>query len=172
MRFLSSLFTLGVLLLGLAVAVGLFVFDHYGKALPDYSYLKDYQPPTLTRIYADDGRMMTPIAEEQRVFVPINAIPKRVIDAFISAEDENFYQHGGVDYSGIARAIFVNLQNMGHDRHPMGASTITQQVAKNMLLTNEVSIARKVREAILATRLEKTLSNDHILEIYLNEIFL
>jgi penicillin-binding protein 1A len=148
------------------------VFAHYSKDLPDYTYLKDYQPPTLSRIYADDGRMMAVVAEEQRIFVPIEAIPKRVIDAFLSAEDADFYQHGGVDYSGIARAIFVNLQNVGHDRHPMGASTITQQVAKNMLLTNEVSLARKVREAILAVRLEKALSKDRILEIYLNEIFL
>src|ERR1700722_10981910 len=115
MRFLSSLFTLGLLLLGLAAAVVLFVFDHYGKDLPDYSYLKDYQPPTLTRIYADDGRMMATIAEEQRIFVPINAIPRRVISAFLSAEDEDFYQHNGVDYAGIARAIFVNLENVGRD---------------------------------------------------------
>lgn len=172
MRFLSALFTF-VLLLAAAAALGVAgLFNHYSQDLPDYSYLKDYQPPTLSRIYADDGRMMATIAEEQRLFVPIKAIPKRLIYAFLSAEDQDFYQHNGVDYSGIARAIFVNLQNLGHDRHPMGASTITQQVAKNMLLTNEVSIERKVKEAILATRLEKALSKDRILEIYLNEIFL
>lgn len=172
MRLLSALFTLGLLLVagGTIVVIGL--FNHYNKDLPDYSYLQDYQPPTLSRIYADDGRMMATIAEEQRIFVPIKAIPKRVIDAFLSAEDQDFYQHNGVDYAGIARAIFVNLQNLGRDRHPMGASTITQQVAKNMLLTNEVSIERKIKEAILATRLEKVLSKDRILEIYLNEIFL
>jgi len=172
MRFLSALFTLALLLVvagGIAIVT---LFSHYGKDLPDYSYLKDYQPPTLSRIYADDGRMMATIAEEQRVFVPIKAIPKRVIEAFLSAEDQDFYHHNGVDYSGIARAIFINLQNLGRDRHPMGASTITQQVAKNMLLTNEVSIERKIKEAILATRLEKVLSKDRILEIYLNEIFL
>src|ERR1700761_1260437 len=172
MRFLSSLLTLALILMVVVAAVVLFVFDHYGKDLPDYSYLKDYQPPTLTRVYADDGRMLATIAEEQRIFVPINVIPRRVISAFLSAEDEDFYQHNGVDYSGIARAIFVNLHNLGHDRHPMGASTITQQVAKNMLLTNEVSIERKMKEAILATRLEKVLTKDRILEIYLNEIFL
>lgn len=172
MRFLSALFTLGLLVVA-AGAVGLVaLFNHYGKDLPDYSYLKDYQPPTLSRIYADDGRMMATIAEEQRVFVPIASIPKRVKDAFLSAEDQDFYSHNGIDYSGVMRAILVNVQNMGRDRHPMGASTITQQVAKNMLLTNEVSIERKIKEAILATRLEKVLTKDRILEIYLNEIFL
>ena len=172
MRLLSALFTLGLVLLlaGTIAVIGL--FRHYGKDLPEYSYLKDYQPPTLSRIYADDGRMMATIAEEQRVFVPIKAIPKRVIDAFLSAEDQDFYSHNGVDYSGILRAALINLQNIGRDRHPMGASTITQQVAKNMLLTNEVSLERKVKEVILATRLEKVLSKDRILEIYLNEIFL
>jgi penicillin-binding protein 1A len=172
MRLLSAFFTLILLLVVAGTVIGIGLFNHYSKDLPDYTYLKDYRPPTLTRIYADDGRMMATIAEEQRVFVPIKAIPKRVISAFLSAEDQDFYQHSGVDYAGIVRAIFVNLQNLGRDRRPMGASTITQQVAKNMLLTNEVSIARKAREAILATRLEKALSKDRILEIYLNEIFL
>jgi penicillin-binding protein 1A len=172
MRFLASLISLGLLVIGLSAVLVAAAYDHYSKDLPDYDYLKDYQPPTLSRIYADDGRMMAVVAEEQRLFVPIHAIPKRVIDAFLSAEDSDFYQHGGVDYAGIMRAAFVNLHNVGRDRHPMGASTITQQVAKNMLLTNEVSISRKVREAILATRLEKSLSKDRILEIYLNEIFL
>jgi len=172
MRLLSALLSLGLLGLALGAVLLAAVFSHYSKDLPDYDYLKDYQPPTLSRIYADDGRMMAVVAAEQRLFVPVDAIPKRVIDAFLSAEDSDFYQHGGVDYMGIVRAAVVNLQNVGRERHPMGASTITQQVAKNMLLTNEVSIARKVREAILATRLEKAMSKDRILEIYLNEIFL
>jgi penicillin-binding protein 1A len=172
MRLLSTILSLAMLLIGAGVVGVVLIFSHYSKDLPDYSYLKDYQPPTLTRIYADDGRMMATIAAEQRIFVPIAVMPERVIDAFLSAEDQDFYRHKGVDYSGIARAVFVNLENMGRDRHPMGASTITQQVAKNMLLTNEVSVARKVKEMILATRLEKTLSKDRILEIYLNEIFL
>lgn len=172
MRLFATLISLLLLLVGIAAVGIVVIFDHYSHDLPDYSYLQDYQPPTLTRIYADDGRMMATIAAEQRIFVPIKAIPKRVINAFISAEDQDFYQHNGVDYSGIARAMLINLQNVGRDRRPMGASTITQQVAKNMLLTNEVSVERKVKEAILATRLEKTLSKDRILEIYLNEIFL
>jgi len=172
MRLLSHLFTAGLLLLGCLAVGGMLLFDHYSKDLPDYSYLKDYQPPILSRVYADDGRMMATIAQEQRIFVPISVIPKRVIDAFLSAEDADFYQHGGVDFQGILRASIVNVTKVMRGQRPEGASTITQQVAKNMLLGNEVSMARKVREAILATRIEKALSKDRILEIYLNEIFL
>lgn len=172
MRLLSALFSL-LFMVALSGVIALYlVFQHYSNDLPDYAYLKDYQPPILTRIYADDGRMMATIAAEQRIFVPMVAIPKLVSGAFLSAEDQNFYQHAGVDVVGIARAALTNLQNVGKDRRPMGASTITQQVAKNMLLSNEVSIARKVREIILAGRLETSLSKDRILEIYMNEIFL
>ena len=172
MRVLSALFSF-LFMLGLTGIGALYLlFQHYNQDLPDYAYLKDYQPPILTRIYADDGRMMATIAAEQRVFVPIKAIPKLVTGAFLSAEDQNFYTHAGVDAIGIMRAAVTNLQNVGRDRRPMGASTITQQVAKNMLLTNEVSISRKVKEMILASRLETSLSKDRILEIYLNEIFL
>src|SRR3984957_12655929 len=119
MRLLSHLFTLGLILLVAAAIGAVVMYDHYSQDLPDYSYLKDYQPPILTRIYADDGRMMATIAAEQRIFVPIKVIPKRVIDAFLSAEDEDFYQHRGVDYPGIVRAMFVNFANIGRDRHPM-----------------------------------------------------
>lgn len=172
MRLLSTLLTLALLGLIVAVAGGAAVFNHYSHDLPDYSYLKDYQPPTLSRIYANDGRMLATIAAEQRIFVPISVIPKRVKDAFLAAEDRDFYQHSGVDYLGILRAIFTNVENIARDRRLVGASTITQQVAKNMLLGNEVKMSRKIREAILATRLEKALTKDRILEIYLNEIFL
>jgi penicillin-binding protein 1A len=172
MRFFSTLISLILLGVALGAVIAVAAFDHYSKDLPEYVYLKDYQPPTLSRIYADDGRMMAVVASEQRLFVNFEAIPKRLVDAFLSAEDSDFFQHRGVDYSGIARAALINLQNVGRERHPMGASTITQQVAKNMLLTNEISIARKVREAILATRLEKALTKERILEIYLNQIFL
>jgi len=172
MRWLGALISFGLMMAALAAVVVLLALQHYSKNLPDYDFLKDYQPPILTRIYADDGRMMATIAAEQRVFVPIKAIPPHVIDAFLSAEDQNFYRHKGVDFYGIARAALTNLRNAGQGKRPVGASTITQQVAKNMLLGNEVSIARKVREIILATRLEQALSKDRILEIYLNEIFL
>jgi penicillin-binding protein 1A len=172
MRFYSALLSLALLAVGLAAVAGLGIFEHYSRDLPDYSYLKDYQPPILSRVYANDGRMLSTIAAEERIFVPISVIPKRVINAFLSAEDREFYQHGGVDFFGIARAILANIGNLAHSRRPEGASTITQQVAKNMLLGNEVSLARKIREAILATRIETALSKDRILEIYLNEIFL
>lgn len=172
MRFLSTLFSFLFLLFLSGVAAVFLLFQHYSRDLPDYSYLKDYHPPTLTRLYADDGRMLATIAAEQRVFMPIGAIPGLVKGAFLAAEDQNFYKHTGVDLFGIARAALTNLQNVGAGRRPMGASTITQQVAKNMLLTNEVSVARKIREIILAQRLEQSLSKDRILEIYLNQIFL
>lgn len=172
MRLLASLFSFAVLL-GLTCLFGVFLlFTHYSENLPDYGYLKDYRPPTLTRFYADDGRMLATIAAEQRVFVPMAAMPKRVVGAFLSAEDNKFYEHNGVDVLGIFRAALSNLQNIGHGKRPAGASTITQQVAKNMLLSNKVSIERKVREIILANLLERSLSKDRILEIYLNEIFL
>lgn len=172
MRLLSTILSLLLLVAGIGAVAAIEIYDHYSQNLPDYAYLKTYQPPTLSRIYADDGRMMAVVAEQQRLFVPIAAIPTLVKGAFLSAEDADFYHHGGVDPSGIIRAAFIDFINLGRGRHPMGASTITQQVAKNMLLTNEVSISRKIREAILATRLEKILSKDRILEIYLNEIFL
>src|SRR5580698_109574 len=118
MRWLFHLLSIGFFLLAGAIVTVLLIFNHYSQDLPDYSYLKDYQPPTLSRIYADDGRMMATIAAEQRVFVPIKVIPKRVIAAFLSAEDEDFYQHSGIDYGGIARAALVNIENLGRDRHP------------------------------------------------------
>ncbi|MGE4352338.1 MAG: transglycosylase domain-containing protein, partial [Bdellovibrionales bacterium] len=126
MRVLAALFSF-LFMAGLSAIAALYLlFQHYSHDLPDYAYLKDYQPPTLTRIYADDGRMMATIAAEQRIFVPITSIPKRVSGAFLSAEDQNFYQHAGVDVFGIVRAALTNLQNVGRDRRPMGASTITQ----------------------------------------------
>jgi len=166
MRLLSSLFSLLLLAIGVGAIVAMGVYSHYSENLPAYDYLRDYQPPTLSRIYADDGRMMAVVASEQRLFTPIDAIPRQVVDAFLSAEDSDFFHHNGIDYFGVARAAVVNLQNVGRGRHPMGASTITQQVAKNMLLTNEISISRKIREAILAMRLEKNLTKRRILEIY------
>src|SRR4051812_26691961 len=116
MRFLSTLFTLGFLALVLTAMGGVLVFNYYSRDLPDYSYLKDYQPPILSRIYADDGRMMATIAAEQRIFVPIAVVPKRVIDAFLSAEDADFYQHGGVDFQGVIRAALENLHNVARGR--------------------------------------------------------
>ncbi|MGY8678721.1 penicillin-binding protein 1A [Bradyrhizobium sp. UFLA05-153] len=171
-RFMGFLFAAGtvVFLVGVGAMAGL--IWHFSKDLPDYSQLQDYEPPVMTRVHAVDGSLVGEYAKERRLYLPIQAVPKLVINAFLAAEDKNFYEHGGIDYTGMARAGLVYLQNYGSNRRPQGASTITQQVAKNFLLTNEVSFARKIKEALLAMRIEKTYSKDKILELYLNEIYL
>jgi penicillin-binding protein 1A len=171
-RFLGFLFAAGtvVFLVGVAAAAGL--IWHYSKDLPDYSQLQDYEPPVMTRVHAADGALLGEYSKERRLYLPIQAVPKLVINAFLAAEDKNFYEHGGLDYSGMARAMVLYAQNLGSNRRPQGASTITQQVAKNFLLTNEVSFTRKIKEALLAMRIERTYSKDKILELYLNEIYL
>ena len=165
---------LGVLLILLAIGAGgvLYVFQQYGRDLPDYKQLATYEPPVMTRVHAGDGRLLAEYAVEKRVFVPIKAMPKRVLQAFLSAEDKNFYYHPGIDIFGIIRAAVTNLKNLGRSRRLVGASTITQQVAKNFLLSSEVSWRRKVKEAILSFRMERAFSKDRILELYLNEIYL
>ncbi|UGV26894.1 penicillin-binding protein 1A [Rhodopseudomonas boonkerdii] len=171
-RFFGFLFAAGtvVFLVGVAAAAGL--IWHFSKDLPDYSQLQDYEPPVMTRVHAADGQLLGEYAKERRLYLPIQAIPKLVVNAFLAAEDKNFYEHGGLDYTGMARAGLLYLQNIGSNRRPQGASTITQQVAKNFLLTNEVSFDRKIKEALLAMRIERTYSKDKILELYLNEIYL
>jgi penicillin-binding protein 1A len=172
MRFLSWIFSIGTLLLIAGIGSSFWIFHQYSQNLPDFKVLKDYEPPILSRVYAGDGRLLATFAAEQRIFVPIHEIPQQVRDAFLAAEDKDFYIHPGVDVMGIIRAVLTNIQNIGGGIRAQGASTITQQVAKNMLLTNEVSISRKIKEAILAFRMESVLNKDRILEIYLNQIFL
>jgi penicillin-binding protein 1A len=145
---------------------------YFGRDLPDYQQLAHYQPPIMTRVHAGDGRLLAEYATERRIFVPIQAIPKSVINAFLSAEDKNFYSHHGVDPTSILRAALTDVGRFRANRRPVGASTITQQVAKNMLLSSEISIERKVREILLATRIEAALPKERILELYLNEIYL
>ena len=145
---------------------------YFGRDLPDYQQLAHYQPPIMTRVQAGDGRLLAEYATERRIFVPIQAIPKPVINAFLSAEDKNFYNHHGVDPVSILRAAITDVSRFRANRRPVGASTITQQVAKNMLLSNEVSIERKIKEILLATRIEAALPKERILELYLNEIYL
>ena len=145
---------------------------YFGRDLPDYQQLAHYQPPIMTRVHAGDGRLLAEYATERRIFVPIQAIPKPVINAFLSAEDKNFYSHHGVDPVSILRAAITDVGRFRANRRPVGASTITQQVAKNMLLSSEISIERKVKEILLATRIEAALPKDRILELYLNEIYL
>ena len=169
---LAFLFS-GLVLLALLGLCGLvFVFYEFGRGLPDYQQLATYEPPVVTRVHAGDGSLITEYAQEKRVFVPIEAIPQRVKEAFIAAEDKNFYSHPGIDPLGILRAGLTNLSHFGENRRPVGASTITQQVAKNFLLSNEVSLKRKLKEALLAFRIEQAFTKDQILELYLNEIYL
>jgi len=172
LRFLGFLFAAGTILFVVGVAGAAGLLWHFSKDLPDYSQLQDYEPPVMTRVHATDGSLLGEYARERRLYIPIQAVPKLVISGFLAAEDKNFYEHGGLDFTGIARAGFNYLQNFGSSRRPQGASTITQQVAKNFLLSNEVSIARKVKEALLALKIERTYSKDKILELYLNEIYL
>ena len=144
----------------------------FDRDLPDYQQLAHYQPAIMTRVYASDHRLLVELAAERRVFVPIDAIPKRVVDAFLSAEDRNFYSHHGLDPASILRATITDVGRLRENRRPVGASTITQQVAKNMLLSNEISIDRKIKEILLASRIEAALPKNRILELYLNEIYL
>ena len=171
-KFLARLLLLSLILAIVGAGGAIYLLWHFGRDLPDYRQLADYAPPTMTRVHAGDGRILAEFATEKRVFVPIGAMPKRVVAAFVSAEDDAFYQHPGVDVVSIGRAVVQNLINLARDRRPVGASTITQQVAKNFLLTNELSIARKIKEAILAFRIERAFEKDRILELYLNEIYL
>jgi penicillin-binding protein 1A len=172
LRFLGFLFTAGtiVFLVGVAGVAG--VLWHYSRELPDYSQLQNYEPAVMTRVHAADGSLLAEYAHERRLYIPIQAVPKLVTNAFIAAEDKNFYEHNGIDPQGIMRAVVFYVQNYGTGRRPQGASTITQQVAKNFLLTPETTVSRKIREALLALKIERTFSKEKILELYLNEIYL
>ena len=161
-------FATAVLIVGTGTVAGL--FWHFSHGLPDHKQLADYQPLTVTRLYASDGRLLAEYAREKRVFVPVAAMPKRVPEAFVAAEDQRFFTHPGIDFIGVLRAMLANITNPG--KRPEGASGITQQVAKNFLLSNQATLARKIREAILAFRIEETYSKERILELYLNEIYL
>ena len=145
---------------------------YFSIGLPDYKKLSDYQPPISSRVYSDDGKLVAEYALQKRLFVPYESIPKVVINAFLSAEDKNIFNHPGIDAKVIMRAVVNNLKNISQNKRLEGASTITQQVAKNFLLTNEVSLKRKIKEAILAFRIERAYSKERILELYLNQIYL
>ncbi|HEY8136539.1 MAG TPA: transglycosylase domain-containing protein, partial [Methylocystis sp.] len=168
-RFLGFLFATGtiVFLIGAVVVAG--VVFYYDKDLPDTAQLRNYEPPVTTRIHAGDGSILAEYSHERRLFLPSSAIPPMLKQAFISAEDKNFYTHNGIDPEGVGRALMVIAQG---GRHVQGASTITQQVAKNFLVGNERSIERKIREALISFRIEAAYSKERILELYLNEIYL
>ena len=157
------------LLISVTILIVLWTFSN---SIPDYKFLKNYKPPVSSKMYSGNGELVADFSKEKRIFVPYSAIPKNVIDSFLSAEDKNFFSHPGVDAKGVMRAIVNNIKNVLSSKRLEGASTITQQVAKNFLLTNEVSINRKIKEAILAFRIERALSKERILELYLNQIYL
>ena len=145
---------------------------YFSIGLPDYKKLSNYQPPISSRVYSEDRKLIAEYAIEKRLFIPFDSIPEKVVNSFLSAEDKNFFSHPGIDAKGILRAIIKNIQNIYQNKRLEGASTITQQVAKNFLLTNEVSMKRKIKEAILAFRIERAYTKERILELYLNQIYL
>ena len=141
---------------------GLSTLWYFSIGLPDYKKLSNYQPPISSRVYSNDGKLIAEYAIEKRLFIPIDSVPEKVINSFLSAEDKNFFDHPGIDAKGILRALINNLKNITQNKRLEGASTITQQVAKNFLLSNEVSINRKIKEAILAFRIERAYSKERI----------
>ena len=172
LRMFIWLFSLGLLGAGTAVGGVIWLFWEYGRDLPEYGQLAQYEPPVMTRVHAGNGALLAEYATQRRVFVPVTEMPQPLIAAFLSAEDKDFYHHPGVDFKALLRAVMTNIVNIGTGRRPIGASTITQQVAKNFLLNNEVSIERKIKEAILAIRMERAFTKDQLLALYLNEIYL
>ena len=171
-KILKRLIIFGLLSAVLILGVIITILWTYSNKLPDYKYLKSYKPPVSSKLYSGNGVLVSDFSKEKRIFVPFSAISQKVINSFLSAEDKNFFDHPGVDAKGVVRAIKNNLFNILYSKRLEGASTITQQVAKNFLLTNEVSIDRKIKEAILAFRIERVLSKKRILELYLNQIYL
>ena len=161
---------LSFLLITIIAVLG--ILWNFSNNIPDYKFLKNYKPPVSSKVYSGKGSLVADFSKEKRIFVPYRAIPKNVINSFLSAEDKNFFSHPGVDAKGVLRATINNIQNIMTSKRLEGASTITQQVAKNFLLTNEVSINRKIKEAILAFRIERALTKERILELYLNQIYL
>ena len=154
-KFFKNIFILITSFILLSAILVLSVLWTYSNDLPDYKFLKSYKPPVSSKVYSGNGDLVADFSQEKRVFVPFNSIPKNVINAFLSAEDKNFFKHPGVDAKGVIRAVINNISNILSSKRLEGASTITQQVAKNFLLTNEVSLNRKIKEAILAFRIER-----------------
>ena len=172
LRLFGWLFAAGAIVFVVGAAVVAGVLWHYSRDLPDSAQLRNYEPPVMTRVHAGDGGLIAEFARERRLYLPIQAIPKQLVDAYLAAEDKNFYKHFGIDPEGLVRAAISNFRNRGSGRRPQGASTITQQVAKNFLVGSDQNLDRKIREALVALRMESTYSKDKILELYLNEIYL
>ncbi len=171
-KFIKNLLIITTSLILLSFITVLIVLWTFSNSIPDYRFLKNYKPPVSSKMYSGEGDLVADFSQEKRIFVPYEAIPANVINSFLSAEDKNFFSHPGVDAKGLVRAFINNIDNILNSKRLEGASTITQQVAKNFLLTNEVSINRKIKEAILAFRIERALTKERILELYLNQIYL
>ncbi len=171
-KFLKNILLISTSIVLLTGVLIVYVLWTYSNDIPDYKFLKNYKPPVSSKVYSGEGELVADFSKEKRVFVPFSSIPKNVVNSFLSAEDKNFFSHPGVDAKGVLRAVVNNISNIISSKRLEGASTITQQVAKNFLLTNEVSINRKIKEAILAFRIERALSKERILELYLNQIYL
>ena len=157
------------------IIISFFVFStlwYFSVGLPDYKKLSNYQPPISSRVYSGNNKLIAEYALEKRLFIPFESMPEKIVNAFLSAEDKNFFNHPGIDAKGILRAVINNIKNISQNKRLEGASTITQQVAKNFLLTNEISMKRKIKEAILAFRIERAYTKERILELYLNQIYL
>ena len=159
---------ISLILLSFSILLSIIVIGilwNFSSNIPDYKFLNNYKPPVSSKVYSGNGELVADFSKEKRIFVPYSSIPQNVINAFLSAEDKNFFSHPGVDAKGVLRAVINNIKNVLSSRRLEGASTITQQVAKNFLLTNEVSLNRKLKEAILAFRIERALTKERILEL-------
>ena len=168
-KFIKNIFIGFISIFSILLFLVLSILWNFSNNIPDYKFLKSYKPPVSSKVFSGDGDLVADFSKEKRIFVPYRSIPKNVINAFLSAEDKNFFSHPGVDAKGVLRAMLNNIKNIMSSKRLEGASTITQQVAKNFLLTNEVSFNRKIKEAILAFRIERALSKERILELYLNQ---
>ncbi len=171
-KYIKKFLIISVFLSLATILIVIGILWNYSNKLPDYKFLKNYKPPVSSKLYSGNGELVIDFSSEKRIFIPYNSIPKKVVNSFLSAEDKNFFSHPGVDAKGVLRAIYNNIFNIFYSKRLEGASTITQQVAKNFLLSNEVSLDRKIKEAILAFRIERALSKERILELYLNQIYL
>ncbi|HBK04505.1 MAG TPA: penicillin-binding protein, partial [Acetobacteraceae bacterium] len=168
LSFLGFAFTAGVFVFLAAAGGAAYFLWQISKDLPDYEKLSNYKPPVITRVHAGDGRLIAEFAKERRIYVPVQVMPKLLIEAFLAAEDQHFYEHNGIDPQGILRAVYNTV--VRHKKE--GASTITQQVAKNFLLSSEQTMMRKAKEAILAIRIDRAFTKEQILDLYLNQIYL
>ena len=172
LTFFKRIARLSVVLFTLGLLFAFSTFWYFSSDLPDYKILSTYKPPISSRVHSGEGQLIAEYALQKRLFIPYESIPKKVIYSFLSSEDKNFFSHPGVDAKSITRAIIKNLQNIFSEKRLEGASTITQQVAKNFLLSSEVSLKRKIKEAILAFRIERAYTKERIMELYLNQIYL